>query len=162
MSRAKGRADGYTCGAYLITSTTDPYGNGLDYVRTAEGALTGFVQRVGGQTRTITLTHETDALVVGWDGAGGPARTWRYVFAPNTMCLVDIVPPTGPGWHFDYSTPHAVTVTTPNGGRVTYQLQLQYGPNQEYAPHQPIYHTWRLQSRTVAGWTTGGRLPSRM
>src|SRR5262249_50577202 len=48
-------------------------------------------------------------------------RTWTYTYAPDHT-LTTAAPPTGPAWQFDYSA-NAMTVTTPNGGTVSYTFQ---------------------------------------
>ena len=155
----------------FVTRSQDLYGNGVEYLRATDGTLTGFVHHVGSQTRTITYSRNATQVTVAWSENGVPARIWHYVF--GDLGLTDIQPPTGPAWHFDYATgPYVIRVTTPTGGVVGYQMAMHYGPNSEYPPHQPLYHSLHLMSRTeVASGATwsftyvdgdGGEVTSRV
>jgi hypothetical protein len=127
----------------LLAEVRDPYGNRITPQWMEPNAwarrLAGVELTTGGVTRTVTiswgnvggsLTYPTSLTFVGGMAWGGD-RTWTFDWntSGSGPQLARINMPIGPPWRMDYggnpSMPTWVGLTTPNGGWVTYGLQIQ-------------------------------------
>ena len=145
-----------SAGAYL-TEVRDPFNNVLTLTwQAGQGQLLTVTQPLGsGQTRVITFANWADdmATSLSFDG-----WTWTYHWqtisgTPTVQALTWVAPPGGTRWTFTYGhdAQNAVklqSLTTPNGGTVTYTWGAQTFPT---TPSQRIV----IQTRT-----TGGRAPA--
>ncbi len=128
-------------GANTTRCTNNPVEDAIDYVE----------QRlVGGRTRRVEFTTlaATQSLQKMRYTADGVNHDWIYNQAPTPgsgwTLVTSVQPPEGPAWSFTYrpasdaNAPHALwTVTTPNGGVVTYSYErhlFQLGSSAIYSP----------------------------
>lgn len=132
-----------------ITHVNDSYGNQLafDYV----DGMRMYQDLGNNQTREINFFHNADGTLEHIHHNG---RDWRFEYnydLPRLGRLAKIIPPEGPAWQFTYNGDDLATVTTPNGGTVTYGFG--------------IHNFWRdmigrprrlVSSRVLASRTTGG------
>ena len=156
-------------GRLSLVLLEDAFGNTVTLQWTKTGTASSqvrelhVVQLLGGGSRSVdfVMNRLWVPTQMTYDG-----RTWRYVYdgsANREGELVEIQPPEGPGWRFDYFTPveplrRLRHLTTPNGGEVTYDYTNQLvAPPNDYmlfltgrtiggraipAPAVPAGHTW--------------------
>lgn len=145
-----------SAGAYL-TEIRDPFDNVITLAwQTGQGQLLSVTQPLGaGQTRVVSFANWADDMATSMTFDG---RTWTYNWqtitgTPSVQALTWVAPPGGTRWTFSYlnDAQNAVkmqSLTTPNGGTVTYTWGAQTFPT---TPSQRIV----IQTRV-----TGGRAPS--
>jgi hypothetical protein len=102
-----------------LLSFQDPFGNLVELVWGAESVIV--TQRLGGgQDRVITVALDEAGRVTAMQFGN---RTWTYTYSHQMGTGRDITSvalPEGPGWTFTYDSSDLKTITTPNGGLITY------------------------------------------
>lgn len=144
---------------YRITSRTDQFGNGIEYNYDTPNVVE-VTQYLGAeesaQRRRVTIDKTGTTWYVYWsyrDQAGVYHRrtTWQYQ-RDSGQRIYHVIPPEEPGWYYQYDpvseTSERLTVTTPEGGTVSYLSELQNCPP---PPHQPLYQRFAVRERSAGG-----------
>jgi YD repeat-containing protein len=154
-----GPGDAENSSAAYATQITDPFGNSvaIEYFGAplSLDAISRITQTLAsGQTRQVTFTVAPMGGNTGWlQSMTYAGRTWAYQLTPVTAWtfaeLTSVTPPVGPAWTFAYSPNYEMSsVTTPNGGTISYQFS-----DQTFFIGTDVPYYTRVLSRR----TTGGR-----
>jgi hypothetical protein len=102
-----------------LISFHDQFGNLVELTWSAEAVVV--TQHLGnGQDREVTLTLDAGSRVNGMQFGN---RMWGYEYGHpmgTGFDLTVVTLPIGPGWTFTYDSTDLKTITTPNGGLITY------------------------------------------
>ena len=153
------------------TLIQDPFGNRIEitYASVAEApdAFLKITQYLSAsQKREITFATETSGARTRLRSMTFLGRTWTYSYAASSEAdkslLTSVKPPIGPSWGYGYTTSGAVqnelvSVTTPNGGTISYTYGTQGEESGKLANPFYLGSTQPVLSRVVTGRTTGGR-----
>ena len=156
---------GNPSGGVMVAEVHDLFGNSIDFDWEGGAAtdvrplrLNGVFQMLGFSqtpTRTVEFQYDSQSSECGWIPRKMIylGREWSYdcEFAyPELQSgwrLTKATPPVGPAWEYAYVNGNngSVTVTTPQGGEVTYQFAEQILPPSDGIPRSVI------SSRTTDG-----------
>jgi YD repeat-containing protein len=141
-----------------LTAVRDLFGNRLElsYQDTPSVPVLSQIHQElePGHARDLTLGYDNDTQLRFVSFLG---RTIEYRYAPGTLMLTDVVPPTGPGWHFGYGD-QQISVTTPHGGVIGFDFESHVFQYEEHTgPQGGTGSLKSIVSRVVRHRTQGGR-----
>ena len=115
-----------------LTRVTDAFGNQLTFtyhIGVNAALLDEIDQNLGNaQVRTVTFAYlqERDLDYVEYF-LDGHNHKWDYSYQTNSFgesVLTEVTPPEGPHWTYGYTGDDLTSMSTPNGGRITYSYIL--------------------------------------